>query len=85
MVNDIFLAKEYGRIRLHLKERMDEGGITRGQMAKLIGSRFEVVDKWYRNEVERLDLDVLARICYVLGCEVQDILEYEQDSMQEPS
>ena len=27
-------------------------------------------------EVEKLDLDVLARICYVLECEPADIIKY---------
>lgn len=85
VANDIFLTQKYGKIRLHLHEKMDESGINRNQMAKLVGSRFEVIDKWYKNEVERLDLDILARICYVLGCEVQDILEYEKIVISEKS
>jgi DNA-binding Xre family transcriptional regulator len=27
-------------------------------------------------EIEKLDLDVLARICYVLECEPADIIKY---------
>ena len=43
----------------------------------MINSRFEVINKWYNNDVEKLDLDVLARICYVLNCKVEDIIKYE--------
>ena len=34
--------------------------------------------KWYKGEVEKMDLDVLARICYVLDCSPSDIISYEE-------
>ena len=74
--NSILYLKDYGKINVKLKEKMDNQGITRYQLASLIHSRFEVVDKWYKNEVQKLDLDVLARICYVLKCKPEELLEY---------
>ncbi|EJF41789.1 Cro/C1-type HTH DNA-binding domain protein [Clostridium sp. MSTE9] len=50
--------------------------MTRNYLARKIDSRFEVVDKWYKNRVEKIDIDILARICFVLECEVEDIIEY---------
>ncbi len=79
-MNTIFEAQEYGRVRLHLRPLMDQRHISRNQLAGLIGTRFEVVNKWYSGEVERLDLDVLARICYVLDCQIDDILTYEKQA-----
>ena len=58
---------------------MDRKGISRYRLAKLADTRFEVVDKWYNGTVERIDADVLARFCYILNCEVRDILEYTID------
>ena len=79
MENSILYTRDYGSIRLHLQELMDRQGINRNQMAKRIGSRFEVVDKWYSGQLEQLDLDVLARLCFVLDCQVGDLLEYTKD------
>ncbi len=76
-MNSLLLIKDYGKITIKLKELMDEHNITRNQLANMINSRFEVINKWYNNEVEKLDLDVLARICYVLNCKVEDIIKYE--------
>ena len=69
--------RDYGCIRITLKERMDAEGITRYSLAKRTATRFEVIDKWYNGEVERIDLDVLARICFVMHCKIEDILVYE--------
>ena len=54
---------------------MDSKGITRGSLARSINTRFEVIDKWYNGNIEKIDLDILARICFVLDCEVEDILK----------
>lgn len=78
--NSILHACEYGSICLHLREVMDQRGINRNQVAKSIGSRFEVVDNWYHGDMEKLDMDVLARLCFVLDCRVEDLLEYRKNA-----
>lgn len=72
----ILIRADYGHIALHLREIMEERGITRNQLAKRIDARFEVVNKWYQGELEKMDLDILARICYALDCTTEDLLEY---------
>ena len=74
----IATIKNHGKISLHLRERMDARGMNRNQLARAIQANFAVIDKWYKGDVEKLDLDVLARICYVLGCDVADLLTYEE-------
>lgn len=76
MASSILYKREYGTVRLRLRELMDQRGINRNQMSQQIGVRFEVVDKWYRGEVEKLDLDILARLCFVLDCQAGELLEY---------
>ncbi|MBR5270197.1 MAG: helix-turn-helix transcriptional regulator [Anaerotignum sp.] len=72
----VLVRADYGHVELRLKEVMDERGISRNQLAKLIDARFEVVGKWYKGEVEKMDLDILARICYALDCTAEDLIEY---------
>lgn len=66
----------YGHISIHLKELLEERGITRYRLAKLADTRFEVVEKWCSGTVERIDSDVLARFCYILECDITDIIRY---------
>lgn len=73
----VILIKDYGKINITLKAVMDAKGITRNNLARASNTRFEVINKWYNNDVEKLDLDVLARICFVLGCRPSDLISYE--------
>jgi len=68
---------EYGTVTVHLKEHLEARGITRYRMAKLAGTRFEVIDKWCSGKVERIDTDILARFCAILGCEVGELVRFE--------
>ena len=73
---EVFTLNNYGTIRINLKSIMDEKGITRNALARAINTRFEVVSKWYSGNVEKIDADVLAKMCYVLECTPGDIIVY---------
>ena len=72
----VITINDYGKITVHIKEIMDSKGITRNYLAKASNTRFEVINKWYNGQVEKMDLDILARICYVLDCTPADIIKY---------
>lgn len=76
MQKEIYSINHYGEIRINIKKYMDEQEITRNALARAVNTRFEVIDKWYQGHVEKIDADVLARICYVLNCTPGDIIEY---------
>ena len=77
MQNVVFSMKEYGHIEIHLKELMEERGVPRNALARATNTRFEVINKWYQGHVEKIDADVLARICYILDCNPGDIILYK--------
>ena len=72
----LFTMLDYGHVEIQLKQLMNNKDISRNALAKAINTRFEVIDKWYNGNVERIDIDILARICYVLGCDISDIIVY---------
>ena len=61
-----------------LREILEQKNIKRNELARAANTRFEVVDKWFRDDVEKIDADVLARFCFVLGCRIEDLLEYQE-------
>ena len=76
--DSILLVKNYGKIHIKLGEVLQARGISRNYLARAINSRFEVVDRWCEGDLEKIDADVLAKICYVLKCKVEDIIEYRK-------
>ncbi len=79
-LRSIINIESYGKVTIHLKKILEERGITRYRLAKLADTRFEVVEKWCSGTVERIDCDILARFCYILNCDVDDIIHYENDN-----
>lgn len=76
-----FQIEEYGNVRIKLAEVMDSRGITRNRLCKLTGSRYDVVTRYYKGDnVQMADLDFIARVCYVLDCRIEDLLEYQKHS-----
>ena len=73
----ISTACKYGIIKIKLRSVLEDKNLTRYQLSKMTNTRFEVINKWYSGEVERIDSDVLARFCFALNCKVEDIIEYE--------
>ena len=76
MKNEIYTISQYGKIIINIRAIMDARGISRNALARAINARFEVVDKWYKGSVEKIDADVLARICFVLECTPGDVIRY---------
>lgn len=74
----LYEIKNYGRVESKLGALLEERNMTRNQLARAIGSRFEVIDRWVNRPLEKIDGDLLARICCFLECEVADILEYRR-------
>jgi len=78
MNDGIFVLKEYGRVTITLKDVMDAQGMTRNRLATLTGLVYNSVNRYYQNTpISSVDLDVLAKMCYVLNCEIGDVLRYE--------
>ena len=68
---------EYGFIRVRLREALDSRGITRNRLRTLTGVKYDVIDRYYKNEtVQMADLDFLTKVCCVLGCGLEELLEY---------
>ena len=77
-------ADEYGSIKVKLAEVMDSHGITRNRLRELTGTKYDVITRYYKGDsVQMVDLDFLSKVCYVLNCRIEDLLEYHPPENQE--
>jgi len=67
---------EYGTIRIKLDELIEQQGISKNKLSHKAGMQRTQINNYCNNNITRLDIDVLARICTVLDCEISDLLEF---------
>lgn len=67
-----------GKVYINLDKILHDRGISYNKLANSIGTDFDLVSRYVKNKIVRADLNILSRICYVLDCEISDILIYEK-------
>lgn len=67
---------DFGKTEYHLKEIMDEKGISLKQLAHDIGVSYGTIEKYYSNSVKRFDVKNMTKICYYLNVDYGDIFTY---------
>lgn len=76
-IRGIAELKDYGKVEIKLSSIMQLRNISIYQMSKLTNLKYSTIKSYYTNSpITRVDLDVIAKMCYVLDCKVSDILEY---------
>ena len=68
--------EDFGYIKIKLKDLISSKGISKNKLSHLAQMERSQINKYYRNEVTRLDTAVLARLCTALDCEISDLLEF---------
>ncbi len=67
---------EFGTINVHLKRLMEEQGISINKLAFRAEMQRSQLRAYMNGKIQRLDMAVLARLCYALECDLHDLLEY---------
>ncbi len=67
---------EYGTIKIKLEELIKEKGISKNKLSHKAEMQRTQINNYCKNKITRLDTDVLARICSVLDCSIDDLLEF---------
>lgn len=69
--------RDYGCVKVKLAQMLEKRQITRNRLKTLTGVKYDVIDRYYKGcSVVMADLDFLAKVCYVLDCKIDDLLEY---------
>ena len=68
--------ERFGTIKINLSELIEKKGISKNKLSQRAEMQRTQINHYCNNTVTRLDVDVLARICTVLGCGIGELLEF---------
>ena len=68
--------EEYGTIRIKLDELIAKSGISKNKLSHRAEMQRTQINNYCKNNITRLDTDVLARLCTVLDCQIGDLIEF---------
>lgn len=77
MNNLVYVLEDFGTINIRLKDLLIAKGISRNKLCTMMGANYDLITRYYNNKVTRVDLEIIAKICFVLDCSITDILEYQ--------
>ena len=66
----------YGKFIIDLAPIMKNKKMSKNRLCDLTGLKFNALQRYYKNTLKRVDLDILARICFALECNINDIIKY---------
>lgn len=85
----MLLVRQYNAVMKHVRNRLKQLAMERGtadlryygvrQIARESGASRTVIDRLMRNELRRLPMEDLARLCVWLDCEPGDLLKLEEE------
>lgn len=65
-------------INLTIDKVLKTKNITRYELAKRTEIKFQTIDRYYKNQVSRLDKFILLKICLAVDCDISEILEIKE-------
>lgn len=68
--------EDWGEVNLQLDEFMKAHKISRYSLSKNAQIYYGQLLKYCKNDMQKVDLNILARICKKINCEIVDIIKY---------
>ena len=64
---------ENGTIKIKLDELIKKSGLSKNKLSHRAEMQRTQINNYCNNKITRLDTDVLARICTVFNCRIEDV------------
>ena len=68
---------------ISIKDKLQEKGITRYELAKRIGVTYPTITFIYNGESASIKFDILEAICKELDCSLDEILTFDDANMKD--
>lgn len=70
------MDENYGRLEIRLNELLKERGLSKNKLSHKAKMNWKQIDNYCTNNISRLDVFVLCKLCTVLDCSIQDLLVF---------
>ncbi|WP_215506598.1 helix-turn-helix transcriptional regulator [Peptoniphilus sp. EMRHCC_23] len=70
--------QNFGKIIFKIDKVLEAKNISKNKLEKEANLQRTQLNSYCNNKVKRIDLETIAKICYVLECDVKDIVEYSR-------
>ena len=67
---------DFGEIKITINECLKKKGMSKNKLMNKAEMQRTQLNNYCNQKIQRLDMSVISKICYVLGCDVGDILKY---------
>ena len=72
----LYFSRGIIMIKIHLSKLLGERRMTQKQLSELTGIRRNAINEWYHEIAVSLKVEHIDRICEVLGCSSDELIEY---------
>ena len=69
-------SKSHGTVQILLDQYLHDHDISKNKASRKANITRTRFNAYCKNTVQRVDLDVLARLCDALDCSIEDLLRY---------
>lgn len=69
-------GEKCGEIRINLGDILEKRSISLNQLSFRAEMQRTQLRNYRDNNIQRLDIDILKRLCYVLDCKLEELIEY---------
>ncbi len=68
---------DFGKVFFKIDEVLEKKNISKNKLEKEANLQRTQLNSYCNNKVKRIDLETIAKICHVLDCKIEDIMEYQ--------
>lgn len=71
------MDSDYGVVNMNIEELLEKAGISKNKICKDLDLPRPNFNKYCRNQFQRIDANLIAKLCFYLDCTVDELIKYE--------
>ena len=71
------MDSDYGVVKMNIEELLEKAGISKNKICKDLDLPRTNFNKYCRNQFQRIDANLIAKLCFYLDCTVDELIKYE--------